>query len=64
VLKLLALAIAACRKHGKYIGICGQGPSDHPDLARWLIDQGIETISLNPDSMVDTWKYLAKELGI
>jgi pyruvate,water dikinase len=64
VLKLLALAISACRQQGKYIGICGQGPSDHPDLARWLIDQGIETISLNPDSMVDTWKFLAKELGL
>jgi pyruvate,water dikinase len=64
VLKLLAMAITACRKHGKYIGICGQGPSDHPDLARWLIDQGIETISLNPDSMVDTWSYLAQDLGL
>jgi pyruvate,water dikinase len=64
VLKLLAAAISACRKQGKYIGICGQGPSDHPDLARWLIDQGIETISLNPDSMVATWKFLAEELGL
>jgi pyruvate,water dikinase len=64
VLKLLAAAIAACRKHAKYIGICGQGPSDHPDLARWLIDQGIETISLNPDTMVDTWKFLAHDLGL
>ena len=64
VLKLLAAAIAACRRQNKYIGICGQGPSDHPDLARWLIDQGIETISLNPDSMVDTWKFLANELGL
>jgi pyruvate,water dikinase len=59
VLKLLAMAIAACRKHGKYIGICGQGPSDHPDLAEWLLDQGIESISLNPDSVVDTWQRLA-----
>jgi pyruvate,water dikinase len=58
------MAIRACRKQGKYIGICGQGPSDHPDLARWLIDQGIETISLNPDSVIDTWSYLARELGI
>ncbi|HUF72529.1 MAG TPA: phosphoenolpyruvate synthase [Gammaproteobacteria bacterium] len=64
VLKLLAMAITACRKRSKYIGICGQGPSDHPDFARWLIDQGIETISLNPDSMIDTWIYLAGELGV
>jgi len=64
VLKLLAAAITACRKSNKYIGICGQGPSDHPDLARWLIDQGIETISLNPDSIIDTWLYLARELGL
>ena len=64
VLKLLEMAISTCRKHGKYIGICGQGPSDHPDLARWLIDQGIETISLNPDSVIDTWTYLARDLGI
>jgi pyruvate,water dikinase len=64
VLKLLAMAIEACRKQGKYIGICGQGPSDHPDLARWLIDQGITTISLNPDSVIDTWTYLARELGL
>jgi pyruvate,water dikinase len=62
VLKLLAMAISACRRQGKYVGICGQGPSDHPDLARWLIDQGIDTISLNPDSIVDTWQYLAREL--
>ena len=64
VLKLMAMAIAACRKQGKYIGICGQGPSDHPDLARWLIDQGIETMSLNPDSMLETWTYLAQDLGL
>jgi pyruvate, water dikinase len=57
---MLALAIAACRKHGKYIGICGQGPSDHPDLARWLLDQGIESMSLNPDTVVETWLYLAQ----
>jgi pyruvate,water dikinase len=56
---MLQLAIKACRKHGKYIGICGQGPSDHPDLARWLLDQGIESISLNPDTVVETWLYLA-----
>ncbi len=56
---LIAMAIAACRKQGKYIGICGQGPSDHPDFARWLVDQGISSISLNPDSVVATWLYLA-----
>jgi pyruvate, water dikinase len=56
---MLALAIAACRKHGKYIGICGQGPSDHPDLAQWLLQQGIDSISLNPDTVVETWLYLA-----
>src|SRR5690606_3779072 len=60
VKKLLALAIAACRKHGKYIGICGQGPSDHADFAEWLLEQGIESISLNPDSVLDTWLYLAQ----
>jgi pyruvate,water dikinase len=56
---LLAMAISACRAQGKYIGICGQGPSDHPDFARWLLDQGIESISLNPDTVVETWMYLA-----
>ncbi len=56
---LMAMAIAACRRAGKYIGICGQGPSDHPDLAGWLVDQGIESISLNPDSVVETWTRLA-----
>ncbi|MEN9947063.1 MAG: hypothetical protein RLZZ293_1449 [Pseudomonadota bacterium] len=59
---MLQLAISACRKHGKYVGICGQGPSDHPDFAKWLIDQGIETISLNPDTVIDTWLYLAEHL--
>jgi pyruvate,water dikinase len=56
---LMAMAIAACRKQGKYIGICGQGPSDHPDLARWLVDQGIDSLSLNPDTVVATWLLLA-----
>ncbi|MGH8135512.1 MAG: phosphoenolpyruvate synthase [Steroidobacteraceae bacterium] len=56
---LLAMAIQACRKAGKYIGICGQGPSDHPDLARWLVDQGIDSLSLNPDTVVETWLFLA-----
>ena len=60
VRKLLAMAISACRKHGKYIGICGQGPSDHPDLARWLVDQGIDSMSLNPDTVVETWLFLAQ----
>ena len=59
---MLHLAIKACRKLNKYIGICGQGPSDHPDLAKWLVEQGIETISLNPDTVIETWLYLAKEL--
>jgi pyruvate,water dikinase len=56
---LLKMAIDACRRNGKYVGICGQGPSDHPDLARWLVDQGIESISLNPDTVVETWLFLA-----
>ncbi len=56
---LLSMAIASCRKHGKYIGICGQGPSDHPEFARWLAEQGIESISLNPDTVVETWLFLA-----
>ena len=57
---LLSMAIAACRRRGKYCGICGQGPSDHEDLARWLMDQGIESMSLNPDTVVSTWRRLAK----
>jgi pyruvate,water dikinase len=56
---LLAMSIQACRKRGKYVGICGQGPSDHPDLARWLMEQGIESLSLNPDTVVATWQALA-----
>ncbi len=59
---MLHLSISACRRANKYIGICGQGPSDHPDFAKWLIDEGIETISLNPDTVVDTWLYLAKNI--
>ena len=58
---LLAMTISACKKQGKYVGICGQGPSDHPDLARWLLEQGIESMSLNPDSVVETWLFLAGE---
>jgi pyruvate, water dikinase len=57
---MLAMAIRACRKHGKYVGICGQGPSDHPDLARWLMEQGIDSLSLNPDTVVSTWMSLAE----
>ena len=57
---LLSKAISACLAQGKYVGICGQGPSDHPDFAHWLADQGISSISLNPDSVIDTWKSLAK----
>jgi len=60
VLKLLSMAIEACRRRGKYVGICGQGPSDHPDLAEWLVEQGIESVSLNPDTVVDTWLRLAQ----
>jgi len=56
---LLSLAIQACRKQGKYIGICGQGPSDNPDFAEWLVEQGIESMSLNPDSVIETWQKLA-----
>jgi pyruvate,water dikinase len=56
---LISRAIQACRARGKYIGICGQGPSDHPDLADWLLHQGIDSMSLNPDTVVDTWTRLA-----
>jgi len=59
VRRLLEMAIKACRTQGKYIGICGQGPSDHPDFAQWLVEQGIESISLNPDTVLETWLYLA-----
>jgi pyruvate,water dikinase len=56
---LISMAISACRRQGKYVGICGQGPSDHPDFAHWLKDQGISSISLNPDSVIATWQQLA-----
>jgi pyruvate,water dikinase len=56
---LISLAIAACKRQGKYIGICGQGPSDHPDFAQWLVGEGISSISLNPDSVIATWQKLA-----
>ena len=58
---MLAMTIRACKENGKYVGICGQGPSDHPDLARWLLEEGIESMSLNPDSVVETWLFLAGE---
>lgn len=61
VKKLLSMAIQAARKAGKYVGICGQGPSDHPDLAKWLLEEGIESVSLNPDTVIDTWLFLAGE---
>lgn len=61
VRKLVQMAIAACRRHGKYVGICGQGPSDHPDLAKWLLDEGITSISLNPDTVMQTWVSLARQ---
>ncbi|MBM5571011.1 MULTISPECIES: phosphoenolpyruvate synthase [Deefgea] len=57
---MLAMSIKACRKLGKYVGICGQGPSDHPDFAQWLVEEGIETISLNPDTVIETWLFLAR----
>ena len=60
VLHMLSAAITACKERGKYVGICGQGPSDHPDLALWLVEQGIESMSLNPDTVIDTWLHLAK----
>ncbi|MFI2809878.1 MULTISPECIES: phosphoenolpyruvate synthase [unclassified Microbulbifer] len=58
---LLSKAIRACKKAGKYVGICGQGPSDHKDFARWLMDEGIDSVSLNPDTAVDTWLFLASD---
>ena len=61
VLQLMSMAIQACRAQGKYVGICGQGPSDHPDLAEWLLAQGVESISLNPDTVVETWMRLAAD---
>jgi pyruvate,water dikinase len=58
---MLRMAIQACRRAGKYVGICGQGPSDHPDLALWLMEEGIESLSLNPDTVIETWLYLANQ---
>lgn len=59
VMKMLSMAISICRAKGKYVGICGQGPSDHPDLAKWLLEQGISSVSLNPDTVIDTWLFMA-----
>jgi pyruvate,water dikinase len=61
---MLRLAIQACRKAGKYVGICGQGPSDHIDFAKWLVQEGIESLSLNPDTVIDTWLQLAREVDV
>jgi pyruvate,water dikinase len=61
VIKLIEMAISSARKANKYIGICGQGPSDHPDFAKWLVEQGITSLSLNPDTVISTWKQLTKK---
>ena len=61
---LMLLAIKACKAQGKYVGICGQGPSDHPELALWLVEQGIDSLSLNPDTVVETWMFLAGEVPV
>ena len=58
---MLSAAIQACKARGKYVGICGQGPSDHPDFALWLLEQGIDSISLNPDTVLETWLFLARK---
>jgi len=63
VKKLLSMAIKSCRAQGKYVGICGQGPSDHPDFAEWLVQEGVNSVSLNPDTVVDTWLRLAGASG-
>jgi pyruvate,water dikinase len=57
---MLRMAIQACRRQGKYVGICGQGPSDNPDFAEWLVEEGIESLSLNPDTVIDTWINLSR----
>ena len=61
VMALLKQAIKACKAAGKYVGICGQGPSDHPDLAKWLLEQGIDSVSLNPDTVIETWLFMADQ---
>ena len=60
VKKMLSLTISACKSKSKYVGICGQGPSDHSDFAQWLLDEGIDSISLNPDTVIETWLKLSK----
>ena len=60
VKKMLSLTISACKSKNKYVGICGQGPSDHYDFARWLLDEGIDSVSLNPDTVIETWLKLSK----
>ena len=62
VKEMLKLSISACKNNNKYVGICGQGPSDHPDFAKWLIEQNIDSISLNPDTVLDTWLYLSNNI--
>ena len=61
---LLSMAIQAAKRHGKYVGICGQGPSDHEDFAEWLMEQGIDSLSLNPDTVVQTWINLSKRNNV
>ena len=61
VKSLIRMAIQACKQANKYVGICGQGPSDYPDFAKWLIEQKIDSLSLNPDSVLSTWMYLSKQ---
>ena len=60
---LLSMAIQAAKRAGKYVGICGQGPSDHEDFANWLVEEGIDSVSLNPDTVLETWLYLAEQQG-
>jgi pyruvate,water dikinase len=64
VLNLIEKAIRACQAKGKYVGICGQGPSDHPDFAKWLLDKGIASMSLNPDTVISTWEALSKKTPV
>ncbi|MEY2625859.1 MAG: hypothetical protein RL412_1634, partial [Pseudomonadota bacterium] len=64
VKEMLSMAIRACRKANKYVGICGQGPSDHPDFARWLVEEGIDSLSLNPDTVIETWLMLAQDAAL
>jgi len=61
VMELLKIAIRECRKRNKYVGICGQGPSDHPDFAKWLLEEGIESLSLNPDTVIESWLSISNK---